>query len=129
MASKVSIVTQPKNITAIEGETFTVKVVAKGDGLTYKWYYKDKGAAKFTYTATFKGNTYTTQMTKARDGRQIYCVITDKYGNSVQSNTVTLSMVSKVATVTQPKSITAIEGEMFTVKVVASTDLRSAWLL
>ena len=61
-----------------------------GDGLTYKWYFKNKYASEFTYTSSFTGAMYSTTMRDSRDGRQIYCVITDKYGNSVKTDTVTL---------------------------------------
>ena len=61
-----------------------------GDGLTYKWYCKNKGASKFSYTSTFTGNKYSVTMSDLCDGRQIYCVITDMYGNSVKADTVTL---------------------------------------
>lgn len=62
-----------------------------GENLTYQWYFKDKGAEKFTLTNSFKGNTYSVAMTEARDGRQIYCVITSDRGKSVQTKTVILS--------------------------------------
>ena len=35
---------------------------------------------------------YSTTMTIARNGRQLYCVVTDKYGNTVKTVTVTLKM-------------------------------------
>lgn len=37
-------------------------------------------------------SSYYYSMTAAKDGRKVYCVITDSYGNSVKSNTVILSM-------------------------------------
>ena len=61
-------------------------------GLTYQWYFKNAGVSKFALTNSFKGNSYSVAMTDTRAGRQVYCVVTDKYGNSVKSNTVTLSM-------------------------------------
>ena len=41
---------------------------------------------KFTKSSTTT-NTYSMEMTAARDGRELYCVITDEYGNQVTSNT------------------------------------------
>ena len=55
-------------------------------------YYKDKGAKTFTLTNSFKSNTYSVEMTAARAGRQVYCIITDQYGNKVQTDTATLGM-------------------------------------
>ena len=76
-----------------KGERLEIVVNVTGDGLTYEWYYKDKTAAKFTKTKTFSGNTYSVdEVTSARLGRQVYCVITDKYGNKKQTETVTLTL-------------------------------------
>jgi raffinose/stachyose/melibiose transport system permease protein len=44
-----------------------------------------------TLTNSFKGASYYVKMTNARAGRQVYCVITDKYGNSVKTNVATLN--------------------------------------
>ena len=86
----LKITAQPESVTVANGKKASVTVSATGDGLTYKWYYKNKGASKFSYTSTFTGNKYSVTMSDSRDGRQIYCVITDKYGNSVKTDTVTL---------------------------------------
>jgi len=86
----VRITGQPQSVKVKVGATASVAVTAKGDGLTYRWYFKDLRASEFRYTASFKGSTYSVEMTNARSGRQVYCVITDKYGNSVQTQAVTL---------------------------------------
>ena len=88
----VKITQQPTSVTVAKGAMATVSVKASGDGLTYRWYFKDKGSSSFIYTSTFTGNTYSVSMTDARNGRQVYCRVYDKYGNVVQSNTVLLSM-------------------------------------
>jgi hypothetical protein len=41
---------------------------------------------------TFTGNTYSVKMDESRDGRQVYCVVTDAYGKKVSTNIVTLTM-------------------------------------
>lgn len=89
---QASITAQPKSVSAAKNTTAKVSFTAVGDGLTYKWYYKDKGASKFALTTTFKSNSYSVSMTAARAGRQVYCIVTDKYGKTAQTNTVTLSM-------------------------------------
>ena len=116
------ITTQPKSTRVASGEKATVTVKATGDGLTYKWYYKDKGASKFSYTSTFTGNSYSVKMSSARDGRQVYCKITDKYGNTVKTNTVTLSMGNVAKIATQPKSVTVGKGDTAKVTVKATGD-------
>ncbi len=108
LGMKVSVAKQPVNSIVVNGATAKVSFTATGEGLTYKWYFKNKGDSKFSLTTTFKGNTYTAPMNSTRAGRQVYCVITDKYGNSVKTNTVTLGM--KVSVAKQPVSVTVANG-------------------
>ena len=91
-ASAVTIVKQPNAVNVTSGTNFTVSFTASGEGLTYKWYYKEAYESSFKLTTTFKSNTYSATMDASRNGRQIYCVVTDKYGNSAQTNTITLNM-------------------------------------
>ena len=111
------ITKQPASVKAANGKSITITVQATGDGLTYQWYYKDKGASKFTLTNTFKGNTYTTTMNDVRNGRQVYCVGTDEYGNSVKSATATMSMNFGITK--QPASVTVIKNKTAKISVSA----------
>ena len=86
----VSISTQPKTITVAKGKTAKISVTATGEGLKYQWYYSWKG--EFLKCSGTGKSSYSITMSKDRSGRQMYCVITDKYGNQVQTNTVTLKM-------------------------------------
>ncbi|MBE6775972.1 MAG: hypothetical protein E7543_07275 [Ruminococcaceae bacterium] len=96
MGVVAKITKQPSSVTVHKGEKAKVKVSAKGDGLTYVWYYKDKNKSSFSKVKTVKGSTYTTEMNNKSDGRQVYCVIKDEYGNKVTSKTVTLSSGHKL---------------------------------
>ncbi len=87
----VKITKQPISVKTSNGKEARTTVTASGEGKTYKWYYKDKGMTEFKYTSSFKGNSYYVTMTNARAGRQVYCIVTDKYGNSEKSNIVTLN--------------------------------------
>jgi len=112
-------------VTVAEGETATVTVEVQGDGLTYKWYYKNPKGDVFFLTNSFTGDTYSVVMSSSRSGRQIYCVITDKYGNSVTTDTVTLRMetgATELKIVKQPEDVTVAEGETATVTVEAQGD-------
>ena len=88
---KVEITKQPKNVTVAKNKTAKVTVKATGDGLDYQWYYAAKGSSEFTKLKTTKA-TYSVKMTSKVDGRRVYCVVTDKYGNTVKTKTVTLKM-------------------------------------
>lgn len=89
-----TVTKQPANTSAAKGETAKVTLTAKGDGLTYTWYFKNAGASAFSKTASFTGNAYYAEMNESRSGRQVYCVVKDKYGKTAKSNTVTLSMTN-----------------------------------
>lgn len=122
MIKPVTIKKQPGNVTVAEGETAEVRVTAVGDGLTYQWYYKNVGDAGFTLTTSFTGDTYSIAMDASRSGRLVYCVITDQYGNSVTSDTVTLKLPTPLAITKQPKDTTAADGALALVRVEAAGD-------
>ncbi len=119
MKTSLVITKQPVSVETEFGSTAKVSVSAQGDGLTYKWYYKNAGASKFALTTTFKSNTYSVKMTDARNGRQIYCVISDKYGNTVKSNVVTLTMGELLEISKQPQSVVAVKGAVAKVTFTA----------
>ena len=43
-----------------------------GDGLTYKWYFKNKYASEFTYTSSFTGAMYATTMRDSPE--ELFCM-------------------------------------------------------
>lgn len=100
MRKMPKITQQPVSVTAYNGNTVEVTVGASGTGLTYAWYFKNAGDSSFTKTTSFKGNTYKLPMSPARHGRQVYCVVTDKYGTELKTKTVTLRTKLKAETVT-----------------------------
>lgn len=128
MSNKVKIIQQPKNVGVQKGMMASTYVVAQGDGLTYQWYFKDKGATRFSLTSSFKNDSYYVEMNDARDGRQIYCVITDAYGCKVQTDTVTICIGTILKITQQPKSQTVKQDQPATVTVQAKGDgLTYAW--
>jgi uncharacterized protein YkwD len=69
-------------------------VEATGEGLTYQWYIRNPGKEKFGKSSVTSA-TYSCKVSETTDGREAYCVITDTYGNSVQSETVTITMIKE----------------------------------
>ena len=86
---KLEIISQPTDASACFDERFCATVEAKGEGLKYKWYFRNAGS-DIWYTSGVRDNTYDDVMTTARAGREVYCVITDQYGNQVQTEAVTI---------------------------------------
>ena len=126
-APRPKIVQQPENCYVQSGEVFSTTVVAEGEGLTYQWYYRNKGSSKFK-KSSFTTDTYSTTMTSSRNGRSVYCLVTNADGYSVKSKTVTLK-IPKYATITkQPKSVRAAFGKKATVTIKATGDgLKYQW--
>lgn len=122
------IVAEPGDVTVAPGKVARVTVEATGDGLTYAWYYKNPSAKSFTKSASYTGDSISITMKEARDGRQVYCVITDQYGNSVTTSTATMTMEHYAEIVTQPKDASAVAGKSAKVTVKATGDgLTYAW--
>ena len=111
---------------AKKGAKASVKVTAVGDSLTYTWYYKNSGSSKYSKSSV-KTATYSTTMSSSVKGRQVYCVVKDKYGKSVQSKTVTLR---EAASITKEPSaaVYAKKGAKASIKITASGDgLKYTW--
>ncbi|MBQ3133589.1 MAG: leucine-rich repeat protein, partial [Clostridia bacterium] len=130
MKTPLKITKQPASVSVANGKTAKVSFTATGDGLTYKWYFKDAGSSKFTLTTSFTGTSYSVPMTAARSGRQVYCVITDKYGDTVKTNTATLKMLVDISTCSVKLSATsytyngAVKTPTVTVKNASGTTLK-----
>ena len=74
------------------GDTMSTTVVVEGEGeLKYQWYIKNPGQSKFSKSSV-KEATYFCDMTAAKSGRQVYCVVKDRQGNTVATDIVTLSI-------------------------------------
>ena len=127
-SEKLEIITQPADGEAILGERYCVTVEAKGEGLKYQWYFRNKGATRWTKSSV-TDNTYDDIMTNTRNGREVYCVITDLAGNKVTTNIVKLVRVPmKLEITSQPTDATAAFGETFCATVEAKGEgLKYQW--
>lgn len=68
----------------------------EGDGLTYEWYMKSTNDAMFVKSSV-TGSAYPAQINDQMDDRQIMCVITDQYGNSVKSESIQMNVQSNAS--------------------------------
>ena len=88
----IAITTQPVDYEGVVGDTVEFSVVATGINLSYQWQYRTIGATKW-YSSTMTGNktdTLTMEFTEARLKYEFRCEITDKFGDTVFSDTVHL---------------------------------------
>ena len=122
------ITTQPKDVTASVGNTVKFTVTAEGTGLTYLWYYKTASATAWTASTSASGKTaaYSCTAKETYSGRQFRCKVTNKYGKSVYTKTVTLTVVPKITA--QPQNVTAKAGTAVKLTVKAEgTNLTYQW--
>ena len=121
------ITTQPKSVTVNEGKTATFKVVATGAD-SYKWQYQKPGESTWN---DVKNNgtdpTYSLTTVARHNGYKYRCKVTNANG-SVNSNTVTLTVMNpKPVITTRPASVTVNEGKTATFKVVATGATGYQW--
>ncbi|MBR5430464.1 MAG: hypothetical protein IK116_08085, partial [Firmicutes bacterium] len=93
-APALTITTQPVDYTGAVGSTIKFTVKASGEGLTYQWYFKRANETAFnpsTVSAATKA-TFSMKMAAKYDGWQYYCVVTDAYGQTAQTDTVTIHL-------------------------------------
>ena len=127
-AYALTVDAQPADLSVAYGQQATATFAVEGDGLTYQWYLRNAGGTEFA-PSSLTGSTYSVKMTPERSGRQVYCVVTDAYGNTYTSETVTLTMAApagyaltvvsqpadcKVANRKTATSVFAVEGEGLT---------------
>ncbi len=123
----LNILKQPADLAVYDGEEAKVSVTASGKNLTYSWRVKDVTSKTFA-KSSITTDTYSVTMNSTRDGRRIYCVITDAYGVSVKTKEVTLTMAKPFAIVTQPQNTTAPKGSYFSFYVKADgAGLKYQW--
>ena len=122
MRLAATITEQPTDVHVAAGKMATVQLTAVGDGLTYTWYQAPAGSSTFTKSTTFTGNTYQVEMDASRDGRQVYCVVKDRYGKTHKSDVVTINMIKPPVITTQPKTNYTKQGDTATMTIEAEGD-------
>ena len=85
------ITVQPVSQTIELGDTIKLSLKAEGQALTYQWYFKKAGQSGFT---KWNGRTRASETVTPNatwNGIQLYCEIKDGAGDSVRSETVTVT--------------------------------------
>ena len=88
-APKITV--QPVSQTMALGDTIQLSVKAEGVSLTYQWYFKKAGQTAWN---KWKGRTHATETVTPNatwNGIKLYCEIKDGAGDSVKSDTVTIT--------------------------------------
>lgn len=126
-AATLLITEQPQDWSGFLGEYPNISVQAQGEGLTYQWYYRDAGKAKFLASSDRDDIYDSYPLTTARDGRELYCVVTDSEGFSVQSESAFMRFglpdgSTPLAILAQPQDWSGATGEYPNISVIAQGD-------
>ncbi|MBO5867826.1 MAG: hypothetical protein J6Q54_02825, partial [Oscillospiraceae bacterium] len=120
------IVSHPVNHVGAVNDNVTMTVEATGNGLTYQWYYSDDNGATWKVSGSPGFATATLQpiLRAYCDGYQFYCLVTDIFGNTVQSNVASMTVkTSPVIISQQPADVTnGILDQLHSFQVTATGD-------
>ena len=115
----VRITTQPTDQTINLGDSVTLSLKAEGTGLTYQWYYKKVGQTSFS---AWSGRTHASETATPNatwDGIQLYCIVKDSTGKTVQSDTATVTVKQGFSITQQPTNKTIKQGDSVTLSLKA----------
>ena len=119
ITQQLAITKQPVSQTAELGSPVTLSVKAQGMGLQYQWYFKKAGQTSFSEWKQHTHSSETCTPSVTWDGIQLYCIVTDRLGNTAQSDTVTVTITQQLAITKQPVSQTVELGSPVTVSIKA----------
>ena len=93
VGTSLVITRQPENVTANACEYASFDIEATGTDMSYQWKYYTNN--KWMDAST--GASLTVEALGVRNGRQYKCVVSDIFGNSVESNVATLTVNTPTA--------------------------------
>ena len=124
----VTIVTQPANVSAKAGESVKLTVKAEGVGLSYQWYYKKSGAKSWTKWSKQTKSTVSIKMASGWNKAQFYCLVKNKAGKSVKTQSAKATLLVEFKITTQPKNKTVKTGKTATFSIKATGNgLKYQW--
>ena len=125
----ITITKQPVDFSGQAGDTAVFSVTANGDGLKYQWQTFKSGAwSNCSVNDGAKTNTLSLEAKSTRNGTIYRCVITDANNNTVNTNEVTMTVITPLAITTQPTDFKGGIGDTATFTVKATGDgLKYQW--
>ena len=132
-AKELKITANPEDVEGAAGENAVFTVAAEGSGLSYQWQYANAGSSVWRASSMSGSDTpeITVPIASYRDGQKYRCVVTDRDGNSVTSESATITMIIPEDTpviTSQPEDFVGTAGEMAVFEVEAEgTGLTYQW--
>ena len=129
VVTPLAITTQPEDYSGPVGDYAVFNVSAEGEGLKYQWQVWKSGAwTNCSVNDGAKTDTLTLLIKDSRDGSKYQCIVTDKYGETLTSDEVTLTVKKPLAITSQPTDFSGAPGETAKFIVEAEGDgLKYQW--
>ena len=126
----VSITREPASVTAAAGSIVRFSVTAvssNNEALSYQWQYQGAYSSTWNNFAGGTSSSITKTLQKSWNGWKIRCLVSDESGNSLASDTVTVTVQGDpIRILTQPESASASVNEKVTFTVNAESSLGEA---
>ena len=123
-ADRVSILTQPADVSAAAGDLVVLSVTAEGNGvLSYQWQYSANGGSSWKNCSSGGYNTaaFSFQMKDTLDGRQYRCRVSCGEAEEISAAAlISLKEEEPIVILTQPQDVSVREGETVRFAVSAS---------
>ena len=117
------ILTQPVDHIGAVNDNVSFIVEAQGNGLTYQWYFStDFGETwEKSYSPGYATNALAPILRAYRDGNMYKCLVTDIFGNTVESDPVSMEVESaEIIILEHPQSVVnGIQGQLYQFSVKA----------
>ena len=141
----IVILSHPESMTVDSGNPISFSVEAYGNNLKYRWYYKSPDAEIWRQWTDQTESIVQAMADISWNGREVYCVVSDEYGQNVRSRVAVVSVEgmqkepkeqpdllkrweAPPRIVSQPQNMTVKRGEGVTVTAEGSgSDLQWQW--
>ena len=91
---KITLTKGPDNAIVRAGDTVRFTAEATGEGLSCQWYYRKKGSSSWSVWNGHTAASTTSTANSTWDGMQVFCLFTDKYGNTASSGCATIFIIT-----------------------------------
>lgn len=126
---KIAVTTQPKSVTADPGETVSLSAAANGEGLSYRWQFKQADGKHWNdLGASSAGSDVLTVKASAENNGCSYRCLISGSADRIYTDTATLVVRTAPVITSQPASVTVSGGSSVSFRVGAvGSDLSYRW--
>ena len=124
----IEITKHPQSVSTAAGEIVTFTVEAKGNELSYQWYFMKAGTSEWKLWSDHTEASMTALANSTWNGMQVRCTVTDSKGNKRDSEPATVTLSIPFEITQQPQSVTANVGDTVNFTVQSSgSELSYQW--